>query len=373
GDFRMAGMEKGGMEEGFSSSDFRIIGYSDENAMTSFINGTASITEGSVFEEGTENPDCIISEELADYNDISAGDSIQVTNPNNTEEIYTLTVVGLYTDSSANESAFSARGMAENDSANQIYMSYAALQSILSSSETLNEDSTGESDTALSGIVSGTYVFADTESYYQFEEEVRELGLSDSYTVASPDLAAYENSLTPLNTLSKTAGWFLIVILVIGAVILIVLNIFNVRERKYEIGVLTAMGMSKGKVAIQFLTEIFVVTLASVIIGAGVGAVSSVPVTNALLENQVEAQASQSNRIEENFGRGSKPMDGSFSDNAPFASPESNYITEISSATDMTVIIQMLGIAILLTLISGTVSMLFIMRYEPLKILANRD
>lgn len=373
GDFRMAGMEKGGMEEGFSSSDFRIIGYSDENAMTSFINGTASITEGSVFEEGTENPDCIISEELADYNDISAGDSIQVTNPNNTEEIYTLTVVGLYTDSSANESAFSARGMAENDSANQIYMSYAALQSILSSSETLNEDSTGESDTALSGIVSGTYVFADTESYYQFEEEVRELGLSDSYTVASPDLAAYENSLTPLNTLSKTAGWFLIVILVIGAVILIVLNIFNVRERKYEIGVLTAMGMSKGKVAIQFLTEIFVVTLASVIIGAGVGAVSSVPVTNALLENQVEAQASQSNRIEENFGRGSKPMDGSFSDNAPFSSPESNYITEISSATDMTVIIQMLGIAILLTLISGTVSMLFIMRYEPLKILANRD
>lgn len=34
-------------------------------------------------------------------------------------------------------------------------------------------------------------------------------------------------------------------ILVIGAVILVVLNIFNVRERKYEIGVLTAMGMKK--------------------------------------------------------------------------------------------------------------------------------
>ena len=50
-----------------------------------------------------------------------------------------------------------------------------------------------------------------------------------------------------------------------------------------------------------------------------------------------------------------------------------NYITEISSAADMTVIAEMLGIAILLTLISGAVSMLFIMRYEPLKILANRD
>ena len=90
--------------------------------------------------------------------------------------------------------------------------------------------------------------------------------------------------MTPLNTLSTMAGWFLLVILLIGAVILIVLNIFNVRERKYEIGVLTAMGMKKGKVALQFLTEIFTVTLTAVIIGIIIGAVSSVPVTNALLE-----------------------------------------------------------------------------------------
>ncbi len=33
----------------------------------------------------------------------------------------------------------------------------------------------------------------------------------------------------------------------------------------------------------------------------------------------------------------------------------------------------MLGIGVLLTLISGMVSILFVMRYEPLKILANRD
>ena len=49
------------------------------------------------------------------------------------------------------------------------------------------------------------------------------------------------------------------------------------------------------------------------------------------------------------------------------------YVTEISSAMNFTVVLQMLGIGVLLTLISGAVSMLFIMRYEPLKILANRD
>ena len=49
------------------------------------------------------------------------------------------------------------------------------------------------------------------------------------------------------------------------------------------------------------------------------------------------------------------------------------YVTEISSAMNFTVVLQMLGIGVLLTVISGAVSMLCIMRYEPLKILANRD
>lgn len=359
---------KAGMSGGFSSADFRIIGYSGENAMTSFLNGTAAVTSGAVFDEGTENLDCIISEELAAFNDIAAGDTVTVINPDNTEESYTLTVVGLYTDSSANESAFSGRGgMMSSDPANQIYMSSKALESMIFSSAETNKDESGESENALTSTVSGTYVFASADDYYLFEEEVRELGLDESYTVSSADLAAYENSLTPLNTLSSTAGWFLIVILCIGAVILIVLNIFNVRERKYEIGVLTAMGMSKGKVAVQFLSEIFAVTLAAVIVGAAVGAVSSVPVTNQLLENQVQAKTEQTEQLEQNFGRGSKAVNGAIS---PI---ETNYITEVSNATDLTVIVEMLGIAVLLTLISGAVSMLFIMRYEPLKILANRD
>ena len=49
------------------------------------------------------------------------------------------------------------------------------------------------------------------------------------------------------------------------------------------------------------------------------------------------------------------------------------YITEINSAMNFTVVLQMLLIAVGLTLISGAVSMLFVMRYNPLKILANRD
>ncbi len=371
-----------------AQSDFSLIGVSGEKAMTDFLKGTASITEGEIFEENTENKECVISEELAVYNDISIGDEITLLNPNLETEAYTLKVVGLFEDTSANENSFSMMNMTSSDPVNKIYVSYEVLNSILKTSanatQTVTDEDTGrEYETALTENLNATYSFGSVEDYERFKEEVYELGLSESYTVSSADLQAFESSMAPLETLSTTAGYFLWVILGIGAVILVVLNIFSVRERKYEIGVLTAMGMKKQKVALQFLTEIFVVTLAAVIVGAGIGAVASVPVANKLLENQIEASATMENNIEEGFGRGDMappsgqqpPQNGGgFGDRFDnFAQGTADYVDEISSATDFTVLLQLLGIAVGLTLIAGAFSVLFIMRYEPLKILSNRD
>ena len=393
----MGGM-MGGMFGGFSSGDFSVIGYSSDSSMTAFINGSASIVDGSMFEQGTSELVCVISEELAMYNELAVGDTMIVTNPAAESETYTLTISGIYTSIENNDFSMSMFG-ASQDPANRIYMSAAALQTVLDASEenstTVTDNYGRESETKITGTLSATYSFADTESYYAFETEVRTLGLSEDYTVSSSDISAYENSLAPLDTLSTMAGWFLIVILIIGGVILVVLNIFNVRERKYEVGVLTAMGMKKWKVAAQFICEILVVTMIAVIIGAGVGAVSSVPVTNALLEGQVQSQNSQQSQMEENFGRpgdfggrfpggniggmpGGMPSDipDDIGGKNPFGdifNSAANYITEVDSAMNLTVVFQMLGVGLLLTLVASAASVLFIMRYDPLKILANRD
>ena len=393
------GMGGGIMGSMFSSGDFSIIGYSSDSAMTAFINGNASIVDGSMFEQGTSELICVISEELAMYNELAVGDTVIITNPSLETESYTLTISGIYTSSENNDFSMSMFG-ASQDPANRIYMSAAALQTVLDASEenstTITNDYGRESESKITGTLSATYSFADTESYYAFETEVRTLGLSEDYTVSSSDVSAYENSLAPLDTLSTMAGWFLIVILIIGGVILVVLNIFNVRERKYEVGVLTAMGMKKWKVAAQFMCEILVITMIAVILGAGIGAVSSVPVTNALLEGQVESQNSQQSQMEQNFGRpgdfgggfpggnmGGMPggMPSDFPDDIgggknPFGDMfegAANYITEVDSAMNLTVVFQMIGVGLLLTLVASAASVLFIMRYDPLKILANRD
>ncbi len=386
-----------GGKGGFSSSDFSVIGYSSDASMTAFVEGTASILEGGkMFEEGTAENDCVLSEELAIFNDLSVGDTIVLTNPLLESETYELNVVGLYASSSNNDFSMSMFGKSQ-DPANQIYMSAAALQTILDASDQVSitvtdENTSRESDSAVTGSLAATYVFENSQKYEAFEQEVRTLGLEDTYVVSSPDLNAFENSLTPLNTLSTMAGWFLLVILVIGAIILVVLNVFNVRERKYEVGVLTAMGMKKWKVAVQFLCEILVVTMVAVLIGAGVGAVCSVPVTNALLAEQIESQNAQLSQRDENFGRpgGFGGMaEGQMGGERPSGTPEEppsgknpfenmfqnaqNYVTEVNSAMNLTVVFQMLGVGLVLTLVASMASVLFIMRYDPLKILANRD
>ena len=384
----------GGMNFG-ASGDFSIIGYSSDSSMTAFINGNASIVDGSMFEEGTSELVCVISEELAMYNSLSVGDTITITNPSLDSETYTLTISGIYTSSENNDFSMSMFG-ASQDPANRIYMSANALQAVLDLSEenstTTTDDYGRETETKIEGTLSATYSFADVESYEKFEEEVRALGLDESYTVSSSDISAFESSLAPLNTLGTMAGWFLLVILIIGGIILVVLNIFNVRERKYEVGVLTAMGMKKWKVAAQFMCEILVVTMLAVIIGAGIGAVSAVPVTNALLEGQAQSQSNQQSQMEQNFGRpgdfGGGFPGGNMPSDMPSDIPDmgggknpfgdmlggaADYITEVDSAMNLTVVFQMIGVGLLLTLIASAASVLFIMRYDPLKILANRD
>lgn len=385
----------------FNSGDFTIMGYSSDTAMTEFVSGTATILEGgTMFEEGTEELACVISQELAIYNNLEVGSTITLTNPSAETETYTLTVCGIYTSSETNDLSISMFGVGQ-DPANRIYMSANALQVILDSSEensTTTTDSYGrEETTAMRGTLSATYVFADPDGYYAFEEDVRTMGLDEAYSVSSADISAFENSIVPLESLSSIAGVFLLVILGIGGVILVVLNIFNVRERKYEVGVLTAMGMKKWKVATQFICEILVVTMLAVFVGAGIGAVSSVPVTNSLLASQIASQNDQQMQIDNSFGRPGNmggmmggPMGGNMGGNRPSNVPEDipkefdnafesffgstkDYISQVDSAMDLTVVVQMLGIGLLLTLIASAASVLFIMRYDPLKILANRD
>ena len=65
---------------------------------------------------------------------------------------------------------------------------------------------------------------------------------------------------------------------------------------------------------------------------------------------------------------------GSQSEKAQPSSPQqAQYISSVSSAVNLKVLAELLGISVLLAAAGAAVAVGSIMRYEPLKILSNRD
>ncbi len=351
------------MMGGRNSTDITVIGYSSHDAMTSFINGENVIYEGSVFDQESTDRSCIISYELAVLNSLSMGDIITICNPSKEDQIYTLTICGIFQNETTDSYS------------NTVFTSYASLDAIVEDTVKNAEEVTNDRGTATSTEVrattSGTYVFYDVESMRLDME---------TWIVTPADLNQYEKSIVPLESLSKFTMIFFIVVLLIGGGILVIFNMFTVRERKYEIGVLAAIGMKKGTVALQFLAEAFLVTLIAIVMGTGVGAVSSKPVGDYLLQEQVASVKTTSTAMNEIFGGGFQGggnnrfqgFGNMGNSNRPGNAEEVTYLDLLNATTNFTVLLSPMGISILLTLIASSVGMISVLRYEPLKILSER-
>lgn len=411
------GQNMGGRDGGpgnmMTSGDFTLTGFSSDTAIANAANGSFTMSSGSVFGyDESGNGKVIISKTLADFNNLSVGDTITVTNPSDTSLTYTLTICGIYENStSSNTNAMGPMGGTSQDADNAIYTSVSTLQSLGLDADTTANDDNDNTITQLNY----TYVLSSADDYETFASDVAAAGLDDTYTVQSADVEQYESSLVPLDNLAKFALTLLIVVLAVGAVVLVVLNLFNIRERKYEVGVLTAIGVKKAKVAAQFVIELLIVTMCGIALGVAGGAVASVPVSNQLLASQVSAQESEASSQQQQFGRaadmgggpggdagasqstgsGTESNSGSDSDSTsdngnsssgstansrdarsggPFGMNRAvDYVSEINATVNLAVVGQLILIGLGLTLISALVGIVFVMRYEPLQILADRS
>ncbi|MDR1387962.1 MAG: FtsX-like permease family protein [Propionibacteriaceae bacterium] len=371
---------------GVSMGDLQVTGYGSESAMTGFIAGSQRIVEGAMIDLTGADDECLISDEFATYNSLSLGDSITVANPAAEEETYVLTVVGVYHDDSASQT--DGGGMifsTSQDPANRVIASYPTVQAISSASQavaTTTTDQMGqEISTGLSLTTSSTYVFASPGDYEAFTTAIRAAGLDEAYSATSTDVESYQESLVPLNNLISFANTLLLIVLAVGGVVLVAIAMLTIRERKYEVGVLTAIGVSKPKVALQLVVEMFLISVLGLVVGLGLGAVASVPVADRLLSAQVAAQTAQEQSVDVNFGRpaggaavppgGPSQTGGGFGDLLGRDAVE--YIDQINATLDWTVVLQMAGVGLGLALVASLVSIVFVMRYEPLTILANRS
>ncbi len=351
--------ERGG-KRGFSnvtSGDFTLVGYSSLDAMNDFVEGTYKITDGEVPTDFTEEK-CLINQELATMNNLKVDDKITLVDPLDESKTVEATIAGIYEETQSDDNKMNMF----TNSANTIITNTTLTTKIK------------EANSELSVETKPTFTLTSSEVIEKFEKELRNKGLSENLSVET-NLTQLEESTKSISNVKTFAITFLVITLIIGTVVLLVINMINIRERKYEIGVLRTIGMKKSKVALQFLTELLIIATIFLLVGAGIGACLSVPVSNNLLKNEITASKEESENIENNFGhqrpgqdmpnnKGMQPEKRNFKGVTKIEAFES-----IDAVVNIKVLLELLGIGLVITLISCISAIITIERFSPLTIL----
>lgn len=392
-----------GAEASMSSSDFTVVGLSNDEALA---NLGITVSSGEAVATGTSDTldatnsdgsyDAMVTDEFAQLNGLSVGDTFVVADSAGTQ--ITFTVVGTYTSTGADSGGSFGPGGFGQSTSDRIIVSMATMSAL-----GLDADSNDSTQ------ISYTYVLGSGSDYDAFVQACADAGLSDSYQVQSSDVDSYEKSIEPLLNLSKFAKTLLCVVLALGAVMLVAMTLFSIRTRTYEMGVMTAMGMHKRTVAGQMVVETIIVAVLGLLIGTCVGAAASVPVSNKLLASEISSAQSQAQQQQSNFGRqlqggpaagaqgtpsdmassdasassdtsassgASVPPDDSAADGNRKGGPMGQ-VTQYMSSVNASVNLTTVGLAALailaLALTAGLVGVIWVLRYEPLQILADRS
>ncbi|MGN1379713.1 MAG: ABC transporter permease [Bacilli bacterium] len=335
-----------------NTSDFTLKGYSSIDAMNEFINGMYKITSGEVFDDFESN-ECIINNELATLNEISVGDTIEIIDSVDSSKKYELIISGIYEE--------------ENNDDNAMSMFSTSVNTIITNANFISTMQEQNEDLSLS--VTPTFLLINKDVVESFNEELIEKGLDENLTIQT-NLDEVQNSTQTITNVKNFAVTFLIITLIIGTIVLLVINMINIRERKYEIGVLRTIGMKKSKVCLQFILELVIVAFVALLMGASIGATISVPISNSLLKNEITSAQEETNNIRENFGKGNE--------NKNFTKNDFNGVVmvqefdSINATVDLKVLMELLAIGLSLTLISSISAVASIQKFSPLTILKER-
>ena len=349
-------------QNNFSTGNFSIIAYSDISYNEDFINGNKKLLDGEMISKDNNDNVVVISEELASENSLEVGDTVIFKNISNEDITYELKIIGIYSITT-NDNGMDFMSI---NSSNQLYTNLEVLNKILNDEKDI-------SDYKISSSINAKF-YVDSDLIEKFESKVRSLGISDYYKMTTNE-DEVTSALKPIKNISSFSFTFLIIILIVGGIILEIINLFNIRERKYEIGVLRAIGMTKLKVNFQLITEIFMVSLISLVIGIVFGFVLSQPVTNFILKNEINSITEEENNIINNFGSEEfkRPGFGNRNDKKePNLQKDIKYIDVLDVKIDYITIIELFGISLILTIVSSSVGIMFVNKYEPNKILQNR-
>ena len=375
----MPGM--GGMFGGFSSSsdsdaaldaDITISGVNAYAYISGVENETITIKDGEYFDEDSTDS-VMISYEFAELNSLKVGDSFKIKNIY-TEKSVSLSVIGIYDTSE------------ERADPNTMYMNTETAAKFLS------EDDYNEGNYDVDNV---NYYMANSDNAEEFVEKINTefTELAENKLKVAVDTSEYDSIASSIESVGGFADTILIIVIIAAVIIITLIVTINIKDRRYEIGVLMSLGASKKNIVGQIATELLLVGTLGFTLASVTGTIFAGTLGGAILESQT---ASSNEQSENNFGRpnmggmpgmpsGSSQKSGnSRGANIPdFSEGTPNMKEVMSSRKDEKIELNINAepLDYLLLFVTGYLVIIFaliipsvnIMRYQPKEILAGKE
>jgi putative ABC transport system permease protein len=226
-----------------------------------------------------------------------------------------------------------------------------------------NSDSQQGNDTVITSLPGLQDLMGDTDGPV-FSAVVTASSLTDLATVTSEiehdlgpkaSVVSYvtdaEQAVSSLGGVQSIALDSLIGALVAAVVILFLVMVMIVRERKREIGIQKAIGTPNGPIMAQFATEALTFTLLGLVVGAVIGIIAASPVTASLVSHSGVSSDTGARGM---FGAGS---------------PVLTNLTNINAQVGWPVIVECLAAAVGVAVLASAAASWMISRVRPAEVL----
>lgn len=271
-----------GASQNETGGDFTLTSFYNEAAVDANEYGTFKVVEGNKLNyQDVTARDALVSQELAKKNNLKVGSTITVGNPANAKTTYTFTVGGIYTYTDTPQGVQGADAQFAKDNRNNViytnYYDFAAS----------GLDTTEGTGWAVPDI-NIVFTLANPQAYEQFKSALKP-DLPEGFAVSSPTIDAYNHSLEPLDQLANTTKVMLICLWSVGGALALLLTLLEACPRREEIGYGLAVGVTKSRMAWQFMVEILLQTVLGVALGLLIGGWTANPLATQLAQGHTIA------------------------------------------------------------------------------------
>ncbi|AYM01841.1 ABC transporter permease [Levilactobacillus yiduensis] len=345
----------GGMKGKTSSSgDTQIDGVTATSLTSDFSNSQSKITKGRGITAADKNTNHVVIEKnLASQNNLTVGDTLTVKKTTGKKATVKLKVVGIYRASSTSSST---AGPMSTDPSNTMYTSYTLANSFKGSKYAGTADSV-------------TFNVTNPAKVSSVKAAGKKLINTSTYSLSTDD-ASYQTVKASMKTIEGFANKIVWLVAIAGTIILALIVILMIRERRFEIGVLLSLGEARWKIVAQFFTEMLMVIVVAVAIAGAGGKFVGDQLGSQLVEQSTTSQTVSSGVSGQSAGQPGGGMKGGnggpgMQQNTSTKAADTDLDIQVSAVN----LAELGGFGLAITFLSIMIASGGILRLEPKKVL----